>query len=46
MDREATNMVGHGAALSVVGLAPHEAPARRERESDSRFVDQFAGLLG
>ena len=38
-------MVGPGAALSVVGLIPHEAPARGERESASRLVDQFTGLL-
>ena len=31
--------------LSVVGLVPHEAPARGERESVPRPVDQFAGLL-
>ena len=45
MDREATNMVGPGAALSVVGQVSHEAPARGERESVPRLVDQFSGLL-
>ena len=38
-------MVGAGAALSVVGLIPHEAPARGKRASVLRLVDQFAGLL-